>query len=78
MKPKINSVNLPRRLRIELWIALYLLADKFNVPNGYVDFLLAFAVLYIITALIELSRKQYIDIIEVLNEILKRENNIEP
>ena len=78
MKPKINSVNLPRRLRIELWIALYLLADKFNVPNGCVDFLLAFAVLYIISALIELSRKQYIDIIEVLNEILKRENNIEP
>lgn len=78
MKPKINSVNLPRRLRIELWIALYLLADKFNVPNGYVYFLLVFAVLYIISALIEWSRKQYIDIIEVLNEILKRENNIEP
>ena len=78
MKPKINFAILPMRLRIELWIALYLLADKFNVPDMYVGFLLAFAVLYIISALIELSRKQYIDIIEVLNEILKRENNKEP
>ena len=78
MKPKINFAILPMRLRIELWIALYLLADKFNVPDMYVGFLLAFAALYIISALIELSRKQYIDIIEVLNHILKRENNKEP
>ena len=78
MKPKISSENLPRRLRIELWIALYLLADKFNVPDGYVKLLIAFAVLYIISALIELSRKQYIDIFIILNELLKRENNKEP
>ena len=78
MKPKISSANLPPRLRIELWIALYLLADKFSVPDGYVGFLLAFAVLYVITVFMTLNRKQYIDIIEVLNEILKRENNKEP
>ena len=78
MKPKIKSANLPPRLRIELWIALYLLADKFSVPDLYVNLLLAFAVLYVIAVLMELGRKQYIDIMAVLNEILRRENNKEP
>ena len=78
MKPKISLENLPPRLRIELWIALYLLADKFSLPDRYVYFLIAFAVMYVFTILYELSIKKYCDIFDVLDILLSRTKDKEP
>ena len=78
MKPKISSANLPPRLRIELWISLYLLADKLQFSTDYIYALLAFAALYVFTVLYELSIRKYCDIFDVLDILLSRTKDKEP
>ena len=78
MNPQIHPKNLPPRLRLSLWISLYLLLDKFNVSEVHMSLYLSFVVLTIMTKLWKILETSYVDVFYVLEDLLRRTSNKGP